>query len=82
MKAHSDHSLTQVFKRDNKNRPRELSSKVPVTGVRNIFNVKKKVCADPRFENGFEEVQPRNRIKAEHKVKQKAKEYAFIEKIR
>ncbi|XP_022690559.1 ribosomal RNA processing protein 36 homolog [Varroa jacobsoni] len=72
----------KVFKRENKNRPREISSKNPVTGVKNIFNVKKKLCADPRFERGFEEVQPRNAIKAEHKVKQKLRDYAFIDKIR
>ena len=32
-----------------------MSSKVPVTGVRNIFPVKRKIRADPRFEEGFEE---------------------------
>lgn len=53
-----------------------------MTGVKNIFNVKKKLCADPRFERGFEEVQPRNAIKAQHKVKQKLRDYAFIDKIR
>ncbi|OQR79939.1 ribosomal RNA processing protein 36-like [Tropilaelaps mercedesae] len=72
----------KVFKRDNKNRPREVSSKLPVAGVRNIFNVKKKIRADPRFEAGFDEVQPRNNIKAQHKAKQRVKDYAFIDKIR
>jgi len=32
----------KVFKRENKNRPREISSKIPVSGERNIFAVKKK----------------------------------------
>lgn len=59
-----------------------MSSKVPVNGIRNIFNVKKKIRADPRFESGFEEIQPKNRIKAEYRSKQKAKDYAFIDKIR
>lgn len=71
-----------MFKRENKNRPREISSKVPVSGIRNIFHVKKKVRADPRFENGFEEIQPTNRIKAEYKMKQKERDYAFIERMK
>lgn len=71
-----------MFKRDNKNRPREISSKIPVSGVKNIFAVKKKVRADPRFEEGFDEVQPRNKIKAEHRAKRRRSEYSFLDVIR
>ncbi|XP_018497527.1 ribosomal RNA processing protein 36 homolog [Galendromus occidentalis] len=70
------------FRRENKNRPREISSKIPVSGARNIFAVKKKVRADPRFEEGFDEVQSRNKIKAEHRMRQRHREYSFLDDIR
>lgn len=41
----------QSFKRENKNRPREISSKKPVKFLRDVFNVKKQVRRDPRFDN-------------------------------
>jgi len=72
----------KVFKRENKNRPREVSSKIPVSTSRNIFAVKKKIRADPRFEEGFDEVQPRNKIKAEHRVRQRERDYSFLENLR
>jgi ribosomal RNA-processing protein 36 len=40
----------KVFKRDNKNRPRELSARVHVPKVREVLHVKKVVRRDPRFE--------------------------------
>nr|XP_006818700.1 PREDICTED: ribosomal RNA processing protein 36 homolog isoform X2 [Saccoglossus kowalevskii] len=39
------------FKRDNKNRPREMSSKIPVSRYREIIPVKKQVQRDPRFDD-------------------------------
>jgi ribosomal RNA-processing protein 36 len=41
----------QAFKRDNKNRPRELSSRVRVDKVRKVVHVPTKRVRDPRFEN-------------------------------
>ena len=42
----------RMFKRENKNRPREMSSKRPVTQVREIYQVKKDKFErrDPRFD--------------------------------
>lgn len=39
------------FKRDNKNRPREMSSKYPVGVLRDVVTVTKKEIRDPRFES-------------------------------
>lgn len=39
------------FKRENKNRPREMSSKKPVSTFREIVPVKKVVARDPRFDS-------------------------------
>jgi len=38
-------------KRENKNRPRETSSKIPVSAVRPIATAKKSVSRDPRFDD-------------------------------
>lgn len=38
------------FKRANKNRPREMSSKRPIKIVNNLISVKKSVPRDPRFD--------------------------------
>ncbi len=49
------------FKRLNKNRPREMSSKRPVSTFRPIFSqksVKKHKSVDPRFDTKFGEYQP------------------------
>lgn len=52
--AKNKNNKNQVFKRANKNRPQEMSSKKPVGGVREVFAVKKKteeqLRRDPRFE--------------------------------
>ncbi|XP_023953433.1 ribosomal RNA processing protein 36 homolog isoform X2 [Bicyclus anynana] len=40
----------RVFKRDNKNRPREMSSKKPVRMLRDVVSVKKQEPRDPRFD--------------------------------
>lgn len=39
------------FKRENKNRPREISSKKPVSRFREVVQVKNYVPRDPRFDN-------------------------------
>lgn len=57
-KARADGSLStyrsrareRVFGRANKNRPTEISSKVPVKRFKEVIQVPKKVCRDPRFE--------------------------------
>ncbi|KAE8743903.1 hypothetical protein FOCC_FOCC009461 [Frankliniella occidentalis] len=41
----------KVFKRENKNRPREISSKVPVPVLRDVLPVKKTAPRDPRFDS-------------------------------
>ncbi|KAL5009080.1 hypothetical protein ScPMuIL_014661 [Solemya velum] len=41
----------KVFKRENKNRPMEISSKKPVPFIRHVVEVKKKVQRDPRFDD-------------------------------
>lgn len=38
----------KVFKRENKNRPREMSSKRPVPMLQSVPTVKKKEIRDPR----------------------------------
>ncbi|KFM69992.1 Ribosomal RNA processing protein 36-like protein, partial [Stegodyphus mimosarum] len=40
-----------TFPRANKNRPREISSKVPVPMFRDVFQVKRKHPRDPRFDD-------------------------------
>ncbi|CAG9565343.1 unnamed protein product [Danaus chrysippus] len=40
----------KIFKRENKNRPREMSSKKPVSMLQNVVPVKKKEVRDPRFD--------------------------------
>lgn len=39
------------FKRENKNRPREISSKKPVSRFREVVQVKKYIPRDPRFDS-------------------------------
>lgn len=39
------------FQRENKNRPMEMSSKKPVSRLRQVVNVKKTVTRDPRFDD-------------------------------
>lgn len=39
------------FKRENKNRPREMSAKKPVTRFKEVMQVKKKIVRDPRFDS-------------------------------
>ncbi|CAK9822465.1 Ribosomal RNA processing protein 36 homolog [Anthophora retusa] len=39
-----------TFKRENKNRPREMSAKKPVSRFREIVHVKKNIPRDPRFD--------------------------------
>ncbi|XP_076637294.1 ribosomal RNA processing protein 36 homolog [Colletes latitarsis] len=40
-----------VFKRENKNRPREMSAKKPVSRFREVVCVKKNIPRDPRFDS-------------------------------
>lgn len=39
------------FKRENKNRPREMSAKIPVSRFKEVVKVKKIVSRDPRFDS-------------------------------
>jgi len=48
----------RVFKRENKNRPRELPARVHVPKVREVVHVKKIIARDPRFEEGCGELDP------------------------
>ncbi|EFN81267.1 ribosomal RNA processing protein 36 homolog [Harpegnathos saltator] len=43
--------IKRQFKRENKNRPREMSAKIPVSGLREVVKVKKVVTRDPRFDS-------------------------------
>lgn len=44
------YSKEAQYKRKNKNRPREESSKKPTSRFREIIPVQKKICRDPRFD--------------------------------
>ncbi|XP_063221930.1 ribosomal RNA processing protein 36 homolog [Bacillus rossius redtenbacheri] len=39
------------YKRENKNRPREVSSKLPVPPLKEVFSIKKIQARDPRFDS-------------------------------
>lgn len=41
-------NVIKTFKRENKNRPREMSSKVPVSMIRSEDKVRRKEIRDPR----------------------------------
>lgn len=43
-------NTTKSLKRENKNRPREMSSKKPVPRLRQVIPVKKRMTRDPRFD--------------------------------
>ncbi|CAH2045901.1 unnamed protein product, partial [Iphiclides podalirius] len=62
----------KVFKRENKNRPREMSSKRPVRMLKDVATVKKKECRDPRFDP----------LCGEFDKKQFAENYNFLSDIR
>ncbi|XP_035449810.2 ribosomal RNA processing protein 36 homolog [Spodoptera frugiperda] len=62
----------KVFKRENKNRPREMSSKKPVRMLQAIPTVKKKEIRDPRFDP----------LCGEFDKKQFAEDYNFLSDIR
>jgi ribosomal RNA-processing protein 36 len=74
MSNEGEESLSQIktFTRLNKNRPQELSSKKPCSTYRNIFQVKKRECIDPRFSSAF----------GEYKPELFRKSYSFINDIR
>lgn len=46
----------QLFKRENKNRPREISSRSRAPPVREVVHVKKVVKRDPRFDESCGEL--------------------------
>jgi len=46
----------EVYKRDNKNRPREISARVHVPKTREVVHVKKHVRRDPRFDDACGEL--------------------------
>ncbi|CAL7949791.1 unnamed protein product [Xylocopa violacea] len=60
------------FKRENKNRPREMSAKKPVSRFREVIHVKKHFLRDPRFDSLCGRFDP----------KQFKKDYAFLNNIR
>ncbi|KAF9419328.1 hypothetical protein HW555_004092 [Spodoptera exigua] len=62
----------KIFKRENKNRPREMSSKKPVRMLQAIPTVKKKEIRDPRFDP----------LCGEFDKKQFAEDYNFLSDIR
>ncbi len=65
------------FKRLNKNRPQEISSKKRVSSFRSIFQAKKQEFIDPRFNSAFGEYQPeffRKRYSFVHEMRIKEKE--------
>ena len=51
-------SKSRTFKRLNKNRPQEVSSKKPASLFRPIFQTQKHERIDPRFSNAFGEYKP------------------------
>jgi ribosomal RNA-processing protein 36 len=65
-------STNGQFKRLNHNRPRELSSKKPVSKFRNIFQAKKREFIDPRFSSAMGEYRP----------EVFRKQYAFVNDMR
>ncbi|CAH0594075.1 unnamed protein product [Chrysodeixis includens] len=64
--------FTKVFKRENKNRPREMSSKRPVPLLQAVPTVKKKEVRDPRFDP----------LCGEFDKKQFSENYNFLSDIR
>ncbi|XP_013415257.1 ribosomal RNA processing protein 36 homolog [Lingula anatina] len=50
-KAKKKENGKKKFKRENKNRPMEMSAKKPVGRFREIVSVKKKINRDPRFDD-------------------------------
>jgi ribosomal RNA-processing protein 36 len=65
------------FKRLNKNRPQEISSKKRVSSFRNVFQVKKTEFIDPRFNSAFGEYKPeffRKRYSFIHEMRIKEKD--------
>ncbi|XP_050589307.1 ribosomal RNA processing protein 36 homolog [Bombus affinis] len=60
------------FKRENKNRPREISSKKPVPRFREVVQVKKHIPRDPRFDG----------LCGTYDPKKFKRNYMFINKLR
>ncbi|XP_072031681.1 ribosomal RNA processing protein 36 homolog [Amphiura filiformis] len=60
------------FKRANKNRPQEISSKKPVSRFRDVFQTKKKINRDPRFDD----------LSGEFHEESFSSNYSFIKNIR
>lgn len=58
MQEKSTQGEVKNFKRLNKNRPQELTSKKPVSIFRNVFQVSKKEYIDPRFNPAIGEYKP------------------------
>ncbi|KAM3962549.1 ribosomal RNA processing protein 36 homolog [Aphomia sociella] len=62
----------KIFKRENKNRPREMSSKRPVSMLLDVTKVKKREVRDPRFDP----------LCGEFDKKQFSQDYNFLSEIR
>ncbi|XP_060825998.1 ribosomal RNA processing protein 36 homolog [Bombus pascuorum] len=60
------------FKRENKNRPREMSSKKPISRFREVVQVKKYIPRDPRFDS----------LCGTYDQKRFKRDYSFINKIK
>ncbi|XP_041352351.1 ribosomal RNA processing protein 36 homolog [Gigantopelta aegis] len=71
-KQRPEKNMKRTFKRENKNRPVELSSKKRTPFLRNVIPVKKKIIRDPRFDDLSGEFN-------EHLFKQS---YGFIDDIK
>lgn len=67
-----EHDGAKVFKRENKNRPREMSSKQPVRMLQAVPTFKKKEIRDPRFDP----------LCGEFNKKQFSDDYNFLSDIR
>ncbi|XP_026734250.1 ribosomal RNA processing protein 36 homolog [Trichoplusia ni] len=71
-KNETERAPAKVFKRENKNRPREMSSKKPVPLLQGVPTVKKKEIRDPRFDP----------LCGEFDKKQFSENYNFLSDIR
>ncbi|KAI8484757.1 rRNA biogenesis protein rrp36 [Branchiostoma belcheri] len=70
--SNSKRDQSKVFKRVNKNRPVEMSSKIPPPRIRQVVPVKKKIHRDPRFDD----------LSGEYDEKIFEKSYSFLDPMK
>ncbi|XP_078591460.1 ribosomal RNA processing protein 36 homolog isoform X1 [Branchiostoma floridae x Branchiostoma japonicum] len=70
--SNSKRDQNKVFKRANKNRPVEMSSKCPPPRIRQVVPVKKKIHRDPRFDD----------LSGEYDEKIFEKSYSFLDPMK